>query len=743
MIIGGAGTGKSMAMRQICAEHEYSDHVFPLYVHAETWLARSLGEVAGAPAGASSPALSRVREYTNALLLLAVIDRLDLIGEAELAVATTEILSRLDEGAGVGAQSIANWIAHHEGQISDAVRGEHSLPAPYCDLPDLPDLLEAIGRIVRRTSGKRLLILIDQLDKVSPAYFPILATALRRSDSYFLFIATRPSPAAPDDTVIQTRVGDIAWRWMGKQWDSETWGDFLLRTASRFFETEVVQLMREAAPTLQRVVGPSTREFLLIANRVKSLLGIGLDPRVAIKQAISEEVSSFQSVLSSSLYDVASFATLQHRINDRVSKLSPFGSLIWPAEMRMVPDRGAVILDERIVRKLRVAVREGMLVPTDQERYGIDGPALRFRMIPMAVVPAGSAVTIANRPGPPIEIQESEFSDWTKTSFAGRPVEHPASVFYSHWMDDRNQVSKAFLEELARELRPIGVEATTGKVINSASRRQLDELQLSEQIRTKISDASVVVVQLDPPRLAMAMELGWALAIGRRCLTTASDPSALQQIPRPLHALSEIQWNGTDAGRKVTVSEVLKTYDHLLYAGGRDYFLDVDADGSKVNTFARDLSRIMIVGADIADLEVVRRVRDLAANENYPVPTLLDTTDYGDGNQIGKLVAEARRSSTLLAVFTGDQSADYLTALSLGAFTYADKDKKRKIQGIGDRELPRLAVALDLSERDGYVPYSMTGGLKGLFQTTNPKNAAERTISSFSDFRARLAPTRK
>ena len=92
-------------------------------------------------------------------------------------------------------------------------------------------------------------------------------------------------------------------------------------------------------------------------------------------------------------------------------------------------------------------------------------------------------------------------------------------------MDRSNAGAQQFIEALQEDLDPYAV-VTTGRSDppkgKNGSGNATANHTLGRKIREIIGAASLVVVQLDPPRPAIGVEIGWALAMGRYTLMTVS-----------------------------------------------------------------------------------------------------------------------------------------------------------------------------------------------------------------------------
>lgn len=374
LLIGSAGAGKSMAMRQLCSTLRDSDRLLPLYVHSERWIARPFAEAVCAPGMATSAATMHARQAATALLALGILHRVHNVLGAEAAFRATRVFPAERPQT---PTELDDWIAHHVRAVSGAVRAGKQLPDNFRSLPDFREVLEGVADEVFSATQRRLLLLMDQLDRVSPLYFELLAPAFGRTTTYTLVVATRPSPCGPEATELPLPVGNCERAWIGTTWENAKWKRFLLDAAAHLFPPEVCSVLEARIDFLALLVGPSIRHFLKIAQELQRNLATGAIPRVALHEACSWLKSRFESDLEGALagYEDAprflrSIQAAHGRSSDNPAQ--------WPRRFAITPSDGQVFLGDEAVSRLRIAVREGLLVPAEPSRYGLDQVGLDF-----------------------------------------------------------------------------------------------------------------------------------------------------------------------------------------------------------------------------------------------------------------------------------------------------------------------------------------------------------------------------
>ena len=720
VLVGAAGTGKSIAMRQMCAELANNASIYPIYVHAERWLALPLSESIGRN-NLSSTRGTAVRANATSLLALGIVRRIAKLRGTDIA---RRAARALPEPPSAGAD-FEQWLAASINRAQIAARNAR-LAIDDDARPDLRMVLESVSEALSAEIGKRPVYFIDQLDKVHPVYFDLLERALGRTEEYNIVVATRPSPCAPEATQLQTRVGDCHIAWLGTNPSDPLWGRFLVETSKEWFGSAISQKLASHAAYLSQVVGPGTRQFLEVAHR------LAVSDRTITDEAI---LAATKAMKSNWLEEARrSLATYDNSLRF-MSSISKLYSGETGQRSLVVADPGLQedlllggLLGARATGRLRVGVREGIFLPSDTEAYGIDGPANEFIVVPMDVtdkeiVGPRSSLDPASR-----VISEEEFVKWGNRvggfgSGSSEPVRKP-KIFYSHWMDAQNGQSELVIRSL-RDRLGFAAEITIGATSQSPN--------LADSIRAKIGEASLIVVQLDALRPAIGLEVGWAMAMDKVLVFALGDASKVNATPEWL-TTSEIQFNGTDSERESFAK-------HLL-AQLNDLDLDVQTrTGSRdIADHQRMLGELMIVGSGQSLAECKARARDLLQSVDLRVSRVVDTSQAGSGRALDALVAHARNATCLVGALSGNLHADLLTHVAIGSHTFRATDQRVPRPGGGRRVIAVARAPFVYSPKavDAFVSRPLILGIKGAVVGTRVADVVDGAVQQLSDIRRRL-----
>lgn len=746
LLIGTAGTGKSMVMRQLVAAYENSDEVYPLYIHAEDWLSDTLAENATRTDYASAR-FEGIRTKSTILFTLAIIERLISLNRLELAYAAGKLFRGAPdrdspEALRNWADALREWLNDTWIEIKGVSSSSKKWRARYAVFASLSDVLTFIGRQTQRILGRRLVLFVDQLDKVGPAYFEVLGSAFIRTVAYTICLATRPSVCAPNPTNFDARIGNNRQIWLGSSWDSEDWPEFLTSATETLFDERTRAILRGHRKELAELVGPSTRQFMEIAKRLSHVLLTGSGETDALEQAVKAEIADYQGRMASCLVGVDTFAGLTRELNARLVSEHPDGT-VRLSTIELVPSDGLILNDETISR-LRVLVREGLLVPHDAPRYGVDNVGYEYRVVAQGISPTADW-RLPLRSGS-CEVDEQDFMSWSVPNFKRKrlAVENSLepSVFYSHWMSETNSASRVFLEELSKRLAPDAF-VTTGKKEHAHPhlRRQVTQRanqNIADHIRKNIEIATAVVVQLDNPRPAIGVELGWAISFGRPLFLAYASQAGFGEIPDWLK-IDELNENGTPYGRERLITLIEEELPALASRKSPVYLREGDAV-STVGSYERDLDGSLIIGSGADFQTLVNRAGDRSVHFGYLRPEAIDTAHLKQGRLVPHIVARARRAATLLVVLSGERDPDILTWLALGAFSYKDSDTIRNPPGIsGQRTLRRDFVLYSSSDWSTNIePSSMVRGLSGYVRSDTVDDAISRYLENQQRYAARL-----
>lgn len=730
LIVGSAGAGKSMAMRQASYRLRYSESVLPLYIHAERYIARPLSEAVTSAGRSSRVGRKSAEVCATAALAIGTLSRLLRVAGEEVAYAAAQIFP----GRPRSPSSLSEWLNVTFHECDYIIRSSDALPDDLRKLPPLREVLESFGDAVGQLRGRRLLLLFDQLDRLNTLYLDLLGPALGRSTSYVLAVATRPSPCAPDPTQLPLRTGDCNRHWIGANWTSREWKSFLIEAAQAFFDENICAELEKHIDLLAPMVGPSVRSFLMTGKELSRIWRGNGARATAIHRALNWMKGSVEADLVPALVGYPDSNRFLRNLQNELSLQTKPERTLWPGRIVIRP-KDRLFLGEKAVERARVAVREGLLVPADPSRYGLDEVGFDYQVVPL--------IGMKSLPVTPPEgldedtlIDEERFVQWSHAPRGGRRASgspERAKIFYSYWMSEEN----AFADEFLREFRKL-VHLKADVVIGESDSSE----HLPDFIRGVIRDSALTVVQLYPVRPTVGLEIGWAMGSSKPILLAMQDPRELDDFPTWLRSF-EIKSNGT-AEEQSRLAHTALALVEAADAGDEGVQWRVDPEGHALTALRRELRQIAIVGSG-EELAVARaRLTERLQREGLREPLVVDTGDEARGARLFDAVRAAFPATVLLAVFSGRRSPDLLTSIALGAHTHQDTEEvylgapgstRRR------RTMPRAACVLATEDAIAQtMPTTMIGGLRGSLVTPDTRRALDEAWEKFRDIKERTDP---
>jgi hypothetical protein len=724
LLIGPAGTGKSMAMRQACFQLRDSPHFFPVYVHAERWVARSFSEaIVPSNRPRDNASVSRARVCATATLAYGTLARLLRVAGDTVAYRAARVFSDRPDNA----SALSDWLDASFHRCEYVVRTGQALPTELRRLPQLREIFEIYGEAVGVELQRRLLLLFDQLDRVSPLYLDLLALALGRSTAYVLAVATRPSPCAPEPTELALRAGDCTRRWLGADWMSPQWRLFLGDAARTVLPPEVsVELIRRI-DYLAPLIGPSTRYFLGIGNEFARIYD-GASPLGSLHRSIDWMRGSVESELGPSLIHYPAPARFLRSLQNHLSLAAEAADGVWPKQIAIKPlDR--LFLGAVASERLRVAVREGLLVPAETNHYGLDEVTTDYDVVPLAALKSTPVEPL--RVGGQAVIDERDFLEWGEAPGRGRrrvATGERAKIFYSHWMNAQNGHAQTFLPDF-RELVALQADVLVGESEVSQP--------LPDFIRSLIREATMTIVQLHPFRPTIGLEIGWSMGSSKPLLLAMSDPSELSEFPSWITSSFEVQSNGA-ADRAKFAKSALRILEAVA-AGDTSVQWKIEEDGTPLMALRRELTSLVVIGSGPAFHECLSFLTERCASEGIAHPRFLDTGDLERGALLFEVVRCAYTATTLLCAFDGKRIPDLLTAIALGAHTHVDKDEGVVVAG-QRRIIARPALVVAAKDAQAYTVPGLVRGLRDALVTEDAGRASEEAWLRFLAVQRRIQP---
>lgn len=319
-------------------------------------------------------------------------------------------------------------------------------------------------------------------------------------------------------------------------------------------------------------------------------------------------------------------------------------------------------------------------------------------------------------------VREEDFLEWTKRPGGPRrpkAITRP-KIFYSHWMDDRNIHAKGFLPEF-RTLVGSFADVTIGESAGSPP--------LADFILSQIQESTLAVVQLDPFRPTIGLEIGWCLGNGKPILWAMSDSERLNEVRTWITAF-EIQPNGR-AEERAQLARSATQLVEALGAGDPSAHWEIGLGGASLREARRTLDSVTLVGSGTELPTLTRRLNDRLLAENYKPALVIDTSDTEVGGLLANTVWEAYRATVALVVLSGDRRSDLLSLIALGAHSCRKQDVKVPVRPRKYRTIPRRALVYGASGPAFDAIPSIVTGMKLALATSDPERAVEETVATF------------
>jgi hypothetical protein len=718
LIVGSAGAGKSMLMRQFSWQLYNSSTVLPLYVHAERWVSLPLSESLTTARGASSGvAKSRAQIVATYQLGLGILWRIGRVIGPQAGLEATRIFPGDIPGR---ADQIERWIFDRLRSASEALRWGGDLDPEIRVLGPLRELLEHFASVVHRLTGKRLLLFLDQLDRVTPTYFEVLAPALGRTTEYHLVVACRPSPCAPEQTSLHLSVGDCETFWLGEDWNSDSWRDFLVSAARDSFPGDLVDAVEEHADFLARLVGPSTRHFMRIL-----LAALRSDPEQkefaeALAKATTWMKNSFESELEATLAGYKSTSRFLRNLKDEIARAT-VSPKYYPERLLINPDEGLYFQVET-ERRLRIAVREGLLVPVPASGYGLDQISLEYKTVPLACTRTPSHYLGLELLTDSVEVSEEQFLSWSTqkdaTGHASEKTERD-SLFYSALPGDTRLIETIrplvgpFTDVSVGPGRPHGVDAAVN--------------------RGRLKSANLCIIQAEPLRALAAIETGWAIGNNQPVLWFVRADTAPSL---PLGIGTVIDAVVADAAETPRLAAtILETIEAAAAAPSGVW--SRDAQDEPLMEIDRNLAQVLVLGAGSSASAVASRVNEALSLEAHDRCRFVDVADQEAPGQLLELFRLSKSATVLVASLTGSVARDFWTLVGLGIHTHSDNDRRVKVNRRKYVSVRRRVLVVR-PDAPGATGSDFLATLPDAVINSDVEIVARAAAQTFADFRGKL-----
>jgi hypothetical protein len=658
LLLGYPGAGKTLTMLKMCHDLRSRSDVLPLYLPIEPWLATAASETSFPLHRRSTPREADVVTTSRALLALGLVDLINSYGSEELLDAAV----RQFPGT-AGMSDLATWQQEQLDLCRSVLDYGRRLPASHAEFPSLYGFVDQVGRTARR-SGTKLVLLFDQVERTSSLYFDAVSGVLRRGE-YLAIVASRPCPTAPARSLTPPG-GDYRIHWLGTSSRSSKWRDFVMTLVSPDdFGPQVIELVNTHLTSLTSLLGPSARNVLAFALYVQGQLERGAPIERAWGSAITTLLDAEESSAAGAIgawcgSPLSIFRDLRNRALDSQPSGIPGPS---PAIAHLVGSE--LIPPDEVQNFIRLCTREGVLIPTQHQRHGLDELLEEYEINPLIISPRDpEALRDFSSTPTTFDLELDDVERWAKSSYGHRKASPAQRIFVSYWMTQGDESLPDLLEP--RLLNR--AELLTGAIQGSP--------QYSPEIRRKVkTEADLVIVDLSALRREVLVEYGWAIGSKKRIFLAARNEDARAACPEWLR---ERQIHLFESAR---IDEFVKQLvDTLDTPADTVATWDIDPTGHSLNR-RPDQNTTAVIGAG----PNLAGVLDLfsAVNKEFGLGNI-HSIDLSTGARVGgelfEVIRLCRQASRLVLVFSGQESVDFLLCAAGGIFTTYDSYSNKKIR---------------------------------------------------------------
>lgn len=678
IIVGSAGTGKSMLMKQICYAEKYERREFlPVYIVADT-LSVGKEALSAADAGAEE----RVTGLLATVVMLRVVRILRTKTKAISAVMRSMPESPMQP------EAAEQWLQSQRLGYISLLRGQRATGA-FHPPPDFRTFLESLSIAMRDETGLKPLFLFDALDNLDELVLRAAGGAFGRTGNYTTIMAVRPSPQAPSSTVLPVESHDVLPHWIGRDWTVPGWSEFLLESARPVFSARTLQALEQRVGGLAEIVGPNLRDFLRIADQLdREPIPSAAAVDQLFTKVIREVGEGHQQQSKSGMRGLESSTGFIANLRHDLKSDNGIHGLV-----DISPDGGRLYLEEKTQQKIRVAVREGVLVPLSPEAYGLDdASAESYRVVPIAVIaPSKIASTPIN--DVVVQIEERAFRALDERHGPPPPPMPAPSPFAPIYFETDQAAASAspWLDSLVEKLSERGTRIDLTPLI-------LDSVLVREADRDRKADSpSAIFFAADGA--AAALEMGRAIGDGRS-LFVVGDTTNLGW--RAAQLLEKTLWTAIDGRGLARLADELGEIHRVpvsRHASQARKWIH-NANATPLNQIDREAEFHVVIGP--------RGINVAESPDDGSPDTEVTYVDL-DGPPV-EILFEARRATSLTIIDEGlDADARFLAYAALGVFLQAPREfvfggrsaRKRKVLGhkawvLGDPQIEAWIRAGDV-----------------------------------------------
>jgi len=188
LLVGPLGSGKTIMLKAVYSQHAKSSDYRPVFVELSRWIGHIAAETHTYGANQLTP---RGKVMLDAMSLMIIVGLCESAGAFDNANRFPTLWSQFPQTL----SSLDNVERRTRLiRISKNALLKNELED---DFPSVHSVASALGSDIRVDQGKKLVLLVDQVDQVASQFFPPIASLLKRSGDFISVLATRPCPTAP------------------------------------------------------------------------------------------------------------------------------------------------------------------------------------------------------------------------------------------------------------------------------------------------------------------------------------------------------------------------------------------------------------------------------------------------------------------------------------------------------------------------------------------------------------------
>jgi len=627
--------------------------LLPLYLQIEPWVASIEAEAVAtirAKPQERTPRDLELLKAVNVSLGLCILERVHRYGGPELAAPG---IAAFPDTA---ATDFDSWIRRQQTAIRAVVESGRHFGPEFEGFPPLFGFTQDIASNAMRREGRRIVLLIDQVDRSSAFHFEALASLLRRG-SFTTIIATRPCPCAPYQTPLLEGTGqgvDFAVHWLGTNPRSDEWRELLREIV---IDAPVKESTKEWVVghlhSLSSLLGTSNRALLTFCLELDRLeTPPALSWHLALSKVINDQEGSAVTVLGAYCKEPTFLLERLRQAGLDVRREAQKG----PGPV-VIHFRGDELFSGH-EHFLRVATREGLFLPVPREGQSLDAVATRYELNPVLAAPKSpAALEYFDDDTVEATVDLSSFKNWLNWDPPSR----------------------------GRKRRTIWISCAAGALGREFVQRLEDGLlgrariltdrdmpppspQFATEIRKLIGkDASLALIELTGNSREVYAELGFAIGAYRVTFFACREDEDKESLPAWLRQ-RHIYTHASSEEMSLLVSGLLDSLDRP--PSRTENWTDDPANDSIFRK--AEPNRIAVIGAGPALATLARQSKDILRPRGFEVD-VLDMADVArEQTLFYKGIVVARRATHMLACLGGSMVTDLVTICLAGVFAYND-----------------------------------------------------------------------